>query len=52
MYFSSCEKIKTFIIYYDKTFKIFELSRVSPGDQLLLKEPEDSGYEIAVHCKS
>ena len=26
----------------------FEFSRVSPGDQPLAKEPEDSGYEIVV----
>ena len=30
-----------------KKFKFIEFSRVSPGDQPLVKEPEDSGYEIA-----
>ena len=29
-----------------KNLNIFEFSRVSPGDQPLAKEPEDSGYEI------
>ena len=27
-------------------FFFFKFSRVSPGDQPLAKEPEDSGYEI------
>ena len=29
-----------------KNLNFFEFSRVSPGDQPLNKEPEDSGYEI------
>ena len=33
-----------------KKFIFFKFSRVSPGDQLLAKEPEDSGYEI--ECES
>ena len=31
-----------------KCNNFFEFSRVSPGNQSLAKEPEDSGYEIAV----
>ena len=29
-----------------KDLNFFEFSRVSPGDQSLVKEPEDSEYEI------
>ena len=39
---------KTMQAVMGKPIKIFffKLFRVSPGDQLLAKEPEDSGYEI------
>ena len=33
-----------------KTFNVFDFPRVSPGDQPLAKEPEDSGYEIEIVC--
>ena len=29
-----------------KIYFFFEVPRVSPGNKLLAKEPEDSGYEI------
>ena len=34
-----------------KKFNFFGFSSVSHGDQLLAKEPEDSGYEIDSNCR-
>ena len=35
-----------------KKNNFFEFSRVSPGDQPLAKEPEDSGYDIGLEIWS
>ena len=45
--FSAVKQCKPLQGTQSKNFNFFELARVSPCDQLLVKEPDDSGYEIA-----
>ena len=48
---SAAKQCKLFTGSQSKNFKLFEFSRVSPDDQPLAKEPEDSGYKIGCNTQ-